>query len=179
MSDTAQNTDLVEQVFSMFKGYLTSQFEAKDKHRHEESKIVKEANELKFKGNRKQFELNANLNRILSQISANINNLLEIQKSVDEGQGLIKKRQKQIKLVDQSKDGWQVVQEYESDDLASNSEDEKRIRDATTAVEKKRKEAKSQLGSASKRFRPAAADNQLFCGMIVTVLCDSHSGWVA
>ena len=32
VSDTGQNTDLVEQVFSMFKGYLTSQFETKDKH---------------------------------------------------------------------------------------------------------------------------------------------------
>ena len=56
----------------MFKGYLTSQLEANDKHLHEESKIVKESNELKFKGNRKQFELNANLSRILSQIGESI-----------------------------------------------------------------------------------------------------------
>ena len=43
MSDTSRNTELVEQVFSVFKGYLTSQLKAKDKHLHEESKIVKEA----------------------------------------------------------------------------------------------------------------------------------------
>ena len=48
-SETGQNTQLVEQVFSMFKGYVTSQLEAKDKHLHEESKIVKESKELKFK----------------------------------------------------------------------------------------------------------------------------------
>jgi hypothetical protein len=47
-SETGQNTQLVEQVFSMFKGYLTSQLDAKDKHLHEESMIVKESNELKF-----------------------------------------------------------------------------------------------------------------------------------
>ena len=136
VSDTGRNIELVEQVFSMFKGYLTPQLEAKDKHPREESKIVKEATELKFKGNREQFELNANLNRILSQISKNIDNPLEIRKLVEEGQCLIKKRQKLIKLADRSKDGWQVVQEYKSEDLASNSEDEKRIGKSKNAVEK-------------------------------------------
>ena len=115
------NMQLVEQVFSMFKGYLTSQLEAKDKHLHEESMIAKESNELKFKGYRKQFELNANLTCILSQIDSPS----EAWKLIEEGQHLIKKRQKLIKLADQIKDGWQVAQEYESDDLASDSEDEK------------------------------------------------------
>ena len=141
-SEGGQSTELVEQVFSMFKGYLTSQLEAKDKHLLEESKIVKESSELQFKGNRKQFELNANLSRILTHISANVDNPAEIQKSLEEGQLLIKKRQKLIKLADRTKDGWQVAQEYESDDLASDSADEKRIRKAKSAVERKRKEAK-------------------------------------
>ena len=44
-----------------------------------------------------------------------------------------------IKIADRSKDGWLVVQEYESDDLASNSEDEKRLKIAKNAAEKKRK----------------------------------------
>jgi len=39
----------------------------------------------------------------------------------------MKKQQKLIKLADRSKDGWLVVQEYESDELASNFEDEKKI----------------------------------------------------
>ena len=107
--------------------------------------------------------MNANLSRILSQIGESIDSPSEAQKLIDEGQHLIKKRQKLIKLADRTKDGWQVAQEYESDDLASDSEDEKRIRKAMSAVERKRKEAKPQISNASKRFKPAV-DNQLFRG---------------
>ena len=64
-----------------------------------------------------------------------------------EGRQLIKKRQKLIKLADRSKDRWLVVQEYESDELASNSEDEKKIRKAKLSAEKKRKESKGSLGN--------------------------------
>ena len=39
--NSAQNTQLVEKVFSMFKGYLASQLEVKDKHIEEKSKISK------------------------------------------------------------------------------------------------------------------------------------------
>ena len=38
---------------------------------------------------------------------------------------LIRKRQKLIKLADKSDTGWFFVQEYEQDNLADNSEDEK------------------------------------------------------
>ena len=41
---------------------------------------------------------------------------------------MIHKRQKLIKIADRYKDGWQVVEEYESDELASNSEDEKKLK---------------------------------------------------
>ncbi len=168
-----QNTQLVEEVFSMFKDYLASQLEVKDKHIEEKSKISKDASELKFKGNRRQFELNAGLSNIFKSIEENIDNPSEIRQLIEEGQQLIKNRQKLIKLADRSKDGWQVAQEYESDDLASNSEDEKRIRKAESAVEKKRKEGKSQANNAPKRFEPCS-DNHLFRGKAVRVLCQSH-----
>jgi hypothetical protein len=107
--------------------------------------------------------LNANLSRILSQIGESIDYPSEERKLIKEGQHLIKKRQKLIKLSDRTKDGWKVAQEYESDDLASDSEDEKRILKAMSAVERKRKEAKPQVSNALKRFKPAA-DNHLFRG---------------
>jgi hypothetical protein len=44
---------------------------------------------------------------------------------VQEAKALLKRRQKLIKIADSNKDGWKAVEEYESDDLASNSEDEK------------------------------------------------------
>ena len=49
-------------------------------------------------------------------------------KLVAEGKLIIKKRQKLIKIADKNRDGWFVLKEYESDHLASGSEDEKKIR---------------------------------------------------
>ena len=54
--EAGQNTDLVNQVFTMFKGYLTSQLEEKGHELQNQATIEKQATELKYKGNRKQFE---------------------------------------------------------------------------------------------------------------------------
>ena len=51
----------------------------------------------------------------------------------------LKKRQKLIKIADSTKDGWQVVNEYESDKLASGSEDKKKLKKAKDAVTRKKK----------------------------------------
>ena len=69
-------------------------------------------------------------------------------KLVAEAKLVIKKRQKLIKIAAENRYGWLVVQEYETDDLASDSEDEK-IRKARAAAEKKRKEAKSNIGNTT------------------------------
>ena len=159
-----QNPPLADQVFSLFKTYLASQLEEKSKQLEGKSKVVKEAAEFKFKGDRKQFELNAPLDHILGQTEVSLNEPQEVRKLVAEGRQLIKKRQKLIKLVDRSKDGCMVVQEYESDELASNSEDEKKIRKAKLSAEKKWKESKASSGNASKNFK-SAGDIQFFRGM--------------
>ena len=155
------NPPLVDQVFSLFTTYLASQLEEKSKQFEGKSKVVKEATEFKFKGNRKEFELNAQLDHIFGQIEINLNQPQEVRKLVAEGRQFIKKRQKLIKLADRSKDGWLVVQEYESDELASNSEDEKKIRKAKLSAERKRKESKASLGNTSKKFK-STSDVQLF-----------------
>ena len=153
---------MVDQVFTLFETYLASQLDEKSKQLEGNSKVVKEAAEFKFNGNRKQFELNAQLDHIFGQIEVNLNEPQEVRKLVAEGRQLIKKRQKLIKLADRSKDWWLVVQ---SDELASNSEDEKKIRKAKLSAEKKRKESKASSGNASKKFK-SASDVQLFRGKI-------------
>ena len=55
-------------MFHLFKDYLSTQLDAKEKKIETKQKIDKETVELKFKGNQKQFKLNAELDSILDQI---------------------------------------------------------------------------------------------------------------
>ena len=67
--------------------------------------------------------MNANIEGIIADISRENdrdNKNLRITALVDKAKASILRRQKWIKIADRSKDGWKVVEEYESDDLASN-----------------------------------------------------------
>ena len=70
---------------------------------------------------------------------------------MDAGETLLINRQKMIKLADHSELGWSVVEEYEADELADNSKDEKRMARAE-------KEAERKALKRKKRF----ADGQSF-----------------
>ena len=61
-----QSSELVDEVFSLFKGYLNTPFEAQGNLIEDQSKIERSASVFKFKGNRKQFEVNAKLENLLS-----------------------------------------------------------------------------------------------------------------
>ena len=58
---------------------------------------------------------------------------------ITEAKTLLKTRQKLIKIADRNKNGWKVVEDYESDDLASNSEVERKLKQAKEAASRKRK----------------------------------------
>ena len=85
------NPLLVNQVFSLFKTYLASQLEEKRKQLEGKWKVVKEAAEFKFKGNRKQFKPNAQLDHMFGQIEVSLNEPQEVHKLIAEGRQLIKK----------------------------------------------------------------------------------------
>ena len=87
---------------------------------------------------------------------------------IEEGKELMRKRQKLIRIADKSVDGWKVVDEYVSDDLASGSEEDKRLRRARETVGQKRRQALQHRSDHLKRFRTtlSSSDQQLFRGKI-------------
>ena len=83
-----------------------------------------------------------------------------------------------IKIADKSKDGWQAVAEYESDELASGSEDGKRLKKAREVAGRKRRQKEQAANDLGKKQRiTGTTDNQLFRGKILLIqmprlLCD-------
>ena len=59
---------MVNEVFSMFKTYLESKLDEKTKQLESKSKLDKQVTQMKFKGNQKQFELNAQIDSVLDKI---------------------------------------------------------------------------------------------------------------
>ena len=78
---------------------------------------------------------------------------------------MIRKRQKFIGIADKS-DGRRVVDEYVSDELVSGSKDEKRLKKAKDAANRKRKQATQARHGPEKRIKTflPSTDQQLFRG---------------
>ncbi|CAH3137444.1 unnamed protein product, partial [Porites lobata] len=129
---------MVNEVFSMFKTYLESKLDEKTKQLESKSKLDKQVTQMKFKGNQKQFELNAQIDSVF----------------------------KLIRIADKSADGWKVVDEYVSDELVSGSEDEKRLKKAKEAASRKRRQPTQRRRGPDKKFKgtSTSTDQQLFRG---------------
>ena len=82
---------------------------------------------------------------------------------LQEGIKLLSRRQKMIKFADRSDSRWAVVEEYEDDALASNSEDERKMEKAERAAE--RKVAKKRRLKESKTREEAAKKGGLRLSM--------------
>ena len=94
----------------LFKGCITSRLEKKGKCSwRKPPKSEKKASAIKFKGNRKQFELNSLSNSILTQIEGSVEDSSEVLKLVAEGKQLIKERQKLIKIANRNRKRGLVV----------------------------------------------------------------------
>ena len=138
-----------------FMQYIDEKFEQKFGELEElNSKNVKsnkpKESEFRYKGNRKQYEFNDQLLDDLERLKKYIKRR-DDKKAKDTCNDLIKtveRRQKCIRMADKSVAGWGTVQEYLTDEVASDSEDEKKIRQA-----EKRALEKMKLHSL-KRHRP-------------------------
>ena len=69
-----------------------------------------------------------------------------------------------IQIADKSADGWRVVDEYVSDELASDSKDEKRLKKTKDAANRKRRQATQARHGPEKRIETSLSltDQQLF-----------------
>ena len=164
-------------MFSLFKTYLETRSEQKGKELEGKQKIDLQAEKFKFKGNQKQFVFNAELEDLAGKIKeANAQrDYKKVAQLTDQTKSLLHKRQKLIKLADSSEAGWDAVQEYESQDIASDDEDDKKIRYARAAANRKRKqkERERQQQSSKKRCttpNPGTPDHHLFRGICIAVV---------
>ena len=85
--------------------------------------------EFKGKGNKIRYKVD---NNILQKIDDAMNviekgHIERCQERLKEGKTLILKQQKLIRIAERGEDGWEVVKCYLSDDLSSDSEDEKQL----------------------------------------------------
>ena len=124
--------------------------------------------EFQSKGNWVQFKFNNTINDLFAEVSSNLKKLeaelgpsatssatgtlKAAQEAVREGEQRLGTHQKHMKLADRSELGWLVVNEYEEDELATDTSDEKRMADTEKAAEKKA--AAKKLKKPPQNYRP-------------------------
>ena len=199
-NESHQTAELLDQAFNQFKTYIdgrlnsiTSDIKATEHSGNQamqpNTKKVQreaEAQKLKYKANSKQYLHNAEVQDLLEDLvhhldreNPNVNQALaEAHKAV----AAIQKRQKLIKIADKSEAGWMAVDEYETDELADDSADEKRIRKAQDKAVRKKKQMVSNRAKRMKSNYESSAvvdsrDRQLFRGNVLISFNSFCSLW--
>ena len=162
--ETTTNTEDVTNadLLSLFKTYMNENIDGIqrncDDKTHSLAKMVKKnENAFKFKGNGIQFDLNSDLidNLERAQHYLELKKISRPSALIDDSLKALRERNKLISIADKSDGGWNTVQEYLSNEVASDYEDEKRIRAADTRALRKIKAAK--IDKIPTRKRPAEA----------------------
>ena len=103
---------------------------------------------FKKKSNEKQFVHHAKVSDKLTEAESALERMPpEVEKAktaLQEGEKLIVERQKLLRIADCSEHGWATAEEYQEDELADNSDDEKRLFHAEQRAGRKLKANKTK-----------------------------------
>ena len=137
----AVSTDLDEK----FNSYIKTIAEDNELKNHKleqtlKQKLKKEVSlSFRNKGNKQQYEFNLEQLAKLEEAKSllEIGSVRRLTKKIDEVISDIQKRNKLIRLADRSAGGWMTVQEYMPDELASDSDDSRKMRQQKTEQRKR------------------------------------------
>ena len=130
-------------------------------------KIQRRAYQFRRKGNEEQFKFNSAVEEHFDAAKKELGKLEprgEAEKKIvehmkahlDEGTKTIAVRQKHIKIADRSDLGWAVVEAYMDDELASDSDDERRLYKANREAQQSIKRKRSESAAAAAKRRATA-----------------------
>ncbi|KAH3700887.1 hypothetical protein DPMN_075868 [Dreissena polymorpha] len=153
MADENSNDDIHAKLNSLFSEFKNMKEDIRWSafSVQEEGKRFKKEKDVtwRFKGNRVQFEFNEDIADNLKKIdwSTEHGKTGYCRELIAETLTNIKKRNKLIRIADTSEGGWDTVKLYESNPVASDSDDEAKINRADNKVVKKKKNATKDKSS--------------------------------
>ena len=121
-------------------------------------KFKRRGNEEQFKHNHKILSKIKEADNVLDANNPSQEGISKAKEKLAEGMSLLDYRQKIIKIADSSDLGWRVVQEYEANPLADDSEDERKLFKAESRAERKVKAEKSKKTKRTHPYVTPATD---------------------
>lgn len=153
---SAQKDDIRREVERQISGLKETVSESNQAVSLEVKKIRSEVDySWRKEGNKIQFVFNSEVEEIVRQAGVSIDSgkpsrACELLSEVHEK---LRHRNKLIKVADSSECGWETVRQYQSNPIASDSEDEAKLQKAESRAAKKRKERLTRFSRGGKKPR--------------------------